>query len=75
MKTIGIRSSIALAMCTALAACTTGQKIDTPKPEVPKLLKGVVHKIWIPPEIKNNGQEWVEGHYLFRIERGAQWSR
>jgi len=43
--------------------------------EPPKLLKPEVKKIWIPPEIRNGGAEWVEGHYMYRIERETTWSR
>ena len=41
----------------------------------PKLLKPIVKKIWINPEIRNNGSEWIEGHYLYRIERETTWSK
>lgn len=61
-----------------LTACAVGpKKISTEKVKVdpPKLLKPVVRKIWIPPEIKNGGTEWVEGHYMFRIEKETSWSR
>lgn len=45
---------------------------DTPPP---KLLAPNVKKIWIAPVVKDDGSEWEAGHYLFRIERRAQWSR
>lgn len=41
----------------------------------PKLLAPSVKKIWIPAAIKNGGIEWEEGHYIYRIEREAKWSR
>ncbi len=44
-------------------------------PDTPKLLKPIVKKIWVPPEIRNGGQEWVEGHYMYRIEKETTWSR
>ncbi len=61
-----------------LTACTTGPKKvsnQNSKVDPPKLLKPVVKKIWIPPEIRNGGAEWVEGHYMFRIEKETSWSR
>ena len=61
-----------------LTGCvTTPSKNDAGKfnPSDPKLLKPVVKKIWIPPEIRNGGSEWVEGHYLYRIEKESTWSR
>ncbi len=61
-----------------LTACATGPKKvsnQNSKVDPPKLLKPIVRKIWIPPEIRNGGAEWVEGHYLFRIEKETSWSR
>ncbi len=67
-----------LAIACILAGCTSMQKknaADKSGAEPPKLLKPEVKKIWIPPEIRNGGAEWVEGHYMYRIERGTTWSR
>lgn len=60
-----------------LAGCTSMQKKNSDKSgaEPPKLLKPEVKKIWIPPEIRNGGAEWIEGHYMYRIERETTWSR
>lgn len=61
-----------------LSGCASAQKkgsSDDSKSETPKLLKPNVKKIWIPPELKNGGLEWEEGHYLYQIERGTVWSR
>ena len=41
----------------------------------PKLLAPSVRKIWIPAAIKNGGNEWEEGHFIYRIERETTWSR
>jgi len=63
--------------CLMLSACTSANKNNkNSKPEgmPPKLLAPSVKKIWIPPVLKEGGQEWVEGHYLYRIERGTAWS-
>ncbi len=59
------------------AGCTAMQKKPLTKSlsEPPKLLKPEVRKIWIPPEIRNGGAEWVEGHYLYRIDKETTWSR
>ena len=61
----------------ATSACITTQTKTTDKADVvpPKLLAPNVKKIWIPAIIKDDGQEWEEGHYLYRIERGTSWSR
>jgi hypothetical protein len=65
-------------LAIALSSCASNQsKKSDPGSEKtdPKLLKPVVRKIWIAPEIRNNGTEWVEGHYMFRIEKETVWSR
>jgi len=65
-------------MCLSFAACSTaGKKTTSKTPEglPPKLLAPSVRKIWIPPALKDGGQEWEEGHYIYRIERGTSWSR
>jgi hypothetical protein len=62
-----------------LSACVTTQtKTPTDKnanDPPPKLLAPSVRKIWIPPQLKDGGQEWEEGHFIYRIERGTSWSR
>ena len=68
---------VTLFMLTSIA-CSTDAKKSTEQTAVtpaPKLSKPVVRKIWIPPEVRNNGAEWVEGHFLFRIEKETVWSR
>ena len=74
MKMILVMPSLAL--ISAVVGCVSkpvGK--DIPGAAPPKLLKPVIHKIWIPPEIKNGGLEWTEGHYLYRIEKETSWSR
>lgn len=57
------------------ASIAKKDQADKSKSDPPKLLKPVVRKIWIAPEIRNGGAEWVEGHYMFRIEKETTWSR
>lgn len=68
-----------VAFVCLLVGCATADKKSTSPKEIasspPKLLKPEVRKIWIPPEIKNGGQEWVEGHFMYRIEKETTWSR
>ncbi len=74
MKMILVVPSLALVL--AVGGCTLKPKTDIPnKTEPPKLLKPVIRKIWIPPEIKNGGLEWTEGHFMYRIEKETSWSR
>jgi hypothetical protein len=59
-----------------LSACTTVKKsLDKQDSKSPKLLAPAVRKIWITESVKEGGQEWEEGHYLYKIERGTSWSR
>lgn len=68
-----------MAFCLSLTACAVtgtkslldGKNVSLP----PKLLAPSVKKIWIPSQLKDGGQEWEEGHYVYRIERGTSWSR
>lgn len=72
------RYHLIIAFACILVGCNSMQKKNNQNSNgtvPPKLLKPEVKKIWIPPEIRNGGQEWVEGHYLYRIERETTWSR
>ncbi len=67
-----------VAFVCLLSGCTTfstKNDPDKPKADPPKLSKPVVRKIWIPSELRNGGGEWVEGHYMYRIEKETRWSR
>jgi len=73
-----VRPILTLIICGSIAGCTSATKkpeINVPVAESPKLLKPIVTKIWIPPEIRNGGSEWVEGHFIYRIEKETTWSR
>lgn len=50
-------------------------KIGNQKEDAPKILAPNVRKVWIPPEIKNGGLEWEEGHFVYKIERNSSWAR
>jgi hypothetical protein len=63
-------------LCLASCASTNRKLNEKNTAEFPpKLLAPSVKKIWIPPQLKDGGQEWQEGHYIYRIERGTSWSR
>ncbi len=72
------RKGLTPIVCLLLAGCASlknkNKESHTEAPP-PKMLAPSVRKIWIPPVIKEGGQEWEEGHYLYRIERGTSWSR
>ena len=60
---------------TACATTTTKQEVSDSNEPPPKLLAPNVKKIWIPAAIKNGGQEWESGHFIYRIDRNTSWSR
>ena len=70
-----------LPLCFAsITACSELNKksdsaIKSKEEKLPMITKPYVRKIWIPEEIKNNGTEFEEGHYLYQIERNSTWSK
>lgn len=76
MKYLKILMGIILVTMMGCANQPKGNSAKTSPDELPPELQSPsVKKIWIPPANKNNGLEWESGHYLYRIERGVQWSR
>ena len=71
---IALLAVVCLLLVSACANQPKKSESQTERPP-PKLLAPSVRKIWIPPVVKDGGQEWEEGHYLYRIERGTTWSR
>ncbi len=65
-------TGLLLTACTTATKKTSSENSNNPEP---KLLAPSVRKVWIPAKAKDGGQEWEEGHYLYRIERGTSWSR
>lgn len=60
--------------CLFLGACQNMQSVNK-KFTGPKLLKGEIKKIWVPAQIEDDGKEYVDGHYVYKIQRSATWSR
>ena len=62
-----------------ISACSNLNKkintTNTKEEQIPKIIKPNVKKVWIPDEIRNNGSEYVEGHYMYIIERNSTWSK
>ena len=63
-----------LSACTHLKKNSSDTK-NTKQEKIPKMIKPNVKKIWIPDEIRNNGTEYIEGHYMYLIERNSTWSK
>lgn len=65
-----------ISACSNLSKKTNSTNTKESKEEkIPKMIKPNVKKIWIPDEIRNNGSEYVEGHYMYLIERNSTWSK
>ncbi len=43
------------------------------KDKVPGMSTPEVRRVWVPEKIEGN--KYVEGHYIYVIDRGAQWNR
>jgi hypothetical protein len=71
-----------LIFLTSITACqsltkktnTTSSKTSNEE-QIPKIIKPNVKKIWIPDEIRNNGTEYIEGHFMYVIQKGSSWSK
>jgi hypothetical protein len=45
----------------------------TGKPDLPFLTKPEVRSIWVPDKIEGN--QYIQGHYIFLIEKQSNWSQ
>lgn len=78
-------SILALMLCFTLQSCASKDKgiikqiesnsKDQKPEEVPKLTKPVVRRVWVPPQVKENGSIYEEGYWRYLIEKEAVWSR
>ncbi len=65
-----------ISACSNLSKKTNSSNTkESNEEKIPKIIKPNVRKIWIPDEIRNNGTEYVEGHYMYLIERNSTWSK
>lgn len=71
--------TLAAVLAMSLVGCQTNSKKpdsnDKSKPEVPKLTKPSVRKVWVPPGIEDDGRTYREGHFIYILERETTWSR
>lgn len=74
-----MRRLIVLMGLLCLNSCQSKQKTKDSSGaqtiEAPKLLKPDVRKIWVPPEIQEDGKVFVDGHFKYILQKGASWSR
>ncbi len=65
-----------LALC--LVSCASKPKTNAPKSDsknanVPSLTSPEVRRMWVPEKIEGN--KFIEGHYMYVIDRPSVWSR
>jgi hypothetical protein len=61
----------------ALTSCASKVKIDTKNTaskdaNVPSLTSPEVRRIWVPEKIEGN--KFIEGHYMYVIDKPSVWS-
>lgn len=73
-KLVSLLFALSLSACASMKKNNTLDKTKNLEP-TPKITKPTFKKIWVPDEIRNNGTEYVEGHYIFIIEKDTTWSK
>ena len=43
--------------------------------QVPKLTKPVTRRVWVDPEISENGTVYIDGHWKYLLMKDAQWTK
>lgn len=53
----------------------SGDKEIASKQLPPKLIKPVARRIWIEPQILENGAVYVDGHFKYIIQKESAWTK
>lgn len=53
----------------------TKDKLAAAKQPAPKLTKPVARKIWIEPQVLENGSIYVEGHWKYVLQKESTWTK
>lgn len=68
-----------IALCVGCASMksqnTNDNAKDKPNQAQPKLTKPAARKIWVEPEITENGTVYVEGHWKYLLLKDSQWTK
>jgi len=48
--------------------------VSVNQPE-PKLTKPVARRIWIEPQVLENGSVYIDGHWKYVIEKESSWTK
>ena len=60
--------------CSSMNSANTNAK-DKTNQVPPKLTKPVARKVWVEPEITENGTIYVEGHWKYLLLKDSQWTK
>lgn len=74
LKLLSLLLALSFTSCASIKKNNTLDKTKNLE-STPKITKPTFKKIWVPDEIRNNGTEYVEGHYVYIIEKDTTWSK
>ena len=65
------------AICSALLiGCSHIKPVNNDNKQLPpKLTKPIARRIWIEPQITENGSIYVEGHWKYIIQKESTWTK
>ncbi len=74
-----MRQLLVASLMLLLSACQSNPKMksapEKTDADAPKLTKPVVRKIWVSPQIEDDGKVFRDGHFKYLLERESVWSR
>jgi len=53
---------------------TSGKQETSTNQSQPKLTKPVARRIWVEPQVLENGSIYIEGHWKYVIEKESTWT-
>lgn len=53
----------------------TEEKLIANKQSRPKLIKPVARRIWIEPQVLENGSVYIDGHWKYIIQKESSWTK
>ncbi len=70
-------------LTVAAVVCLTACQVTSKKPDAnsppdnssPKLIRPVVKRIWVKPQILDNGKVYLDGYWRYEVEQNSTWAR
>ncbi len=73
-----LAGSVAFCMLTGCTSMKSKSEADktgsSTNQSQPKLTKPVARRIWIEPQVIENGSIYIEGHWKYVIEKESAWT-